>query len=59
MKSGNVGPVQDEALANFQAITECYDVEIALIYLGDNQWNLEVRSTRSNSVESSASISVR
>ncbi len=28
---------------NFLAITECKDADIAMIFLNDNQWNLEVR----------------
>lgn len=33
---------KDEILANFTAITECYDIDIASIYLNENGWNLEV-----------------
>lgn len=32
--------MKDEVLVNFQAMTECWDVDIATIYLNENQWDL-------------------
>ena len=52
--------LKNDIMANFQAMTDCYDLDISQIYLNENNWDLEVYHQNNLDqlwiIESSASL---